>query len=82
MKNILKSLIALLLIICFSCKAQTTATLLQMEECRNRSDKSIACPGMESVTHVKDLGNRLNAFEGTWIGNFDGKQIELKLEKK
>ncbi|WP_143885643.1 DUF6705 family protein [Chryseobacterium binzhouense] len=82
MKNIIKLFTAQLFIIFFSCKAQTTATLQQMEECRNRPDKSIPCPGMDNVTHVKDVGNRLNAYEGTWKGTFEGKQIELKLEKK
>ena len=84
MKNIIKLFTAQLFIIFFSCKAQTTATLKQMEECSKRQDKTVECPGFENIeiTQVKDIDNRLNAFEGTWKGTFEGKQIELKLEKK
>ncbi|MFN4363310.1 hypothetical protein [Chryseobacterium hispalense] len=53
-----------------------------MEECSRRPNKSIPCPGVENVTHVKDTDHRLDKFVGTWIGTFNGKQVELKLEKK
>jgi hypothetical protein len=81
MKSII-NIIAVLLII-FSCKAQNTATLLQMEECRNRPNRaSEGCPDLKDVIYVKDSDNRLDKFVGTWKGNFNGKVIELKLEKK
>ncbi|WP_143885644.1 DUF6705 family protein [Chryseobacterium binzhouense] len=84
MKNIIKLFTAQLFIIFFSCEAQTTATLQQMEQCSKRQDKTVECPGFENIeiTQVKDIDNRLNAFEGTWKGTFEGKQIELNLIKK
>lgn len=67
----------------FSCKAQqTVASLYDLEECAKRPDKSIECPGFGDVTQVKDVDNRLNKFVGTWKGIYDGKQIELNIEKK
>lgn len=68
----------------FSCKAQQTiASLKQIEDCGKRPESSIEpCPGMENVTSVKDVDNRLNVFEGTWKGSYNGKQIELNLVKK
>lgn len=83
MKNIINLFILILIISSFSCKAQTVATLQQMEECRKRPKRGVEpCPGMENVTHVKDTENRLDKFVGIWKGTFNGKQVELKLEKK
>lgn len=85
MKNIRKIVVTLVLFIgLFSCKAQTTVSLYQMEQCAKRLDKTVECPGFENVdiTHVKDVDNRLNKFAGTWKGIYYGKQIELKIEKK
>ena len=87
MKNKKEVFTLILLTGLFSCKAQQTtgiASLYQMEQCSKRQDKTVECPGFENieVTHVKDTGNRLNVFEGTWKGSYSGKQIELNLVKK
>lgn len=83
MKNIISLIIIMLFYLPFSCKAQTIATLQQMEECSNRPNRDKeGCPDLQDVTHVKDTDNRLNKFVGTWKGTFNGKQVELKLEKK
>ncbi|WP_143885645.1 DUF6705 family protein [Chryseobacterium binzhouense] len=83
MKNLIKLFTAVLLIASIACKSQTTASLLQMEECSNRPNRvTEGCPDLEDVKFVKDVDNRLNSYVGTWKGTFEGKQIELKLEKK
>ena len=84
MKNIKTVFTLILLIGLFSCKAQqTTASLKQIEDCSKRPESGKEpCPGMENVTRVKDIDNRLNVFEGTWKGSYNGKQIELNLVKK
>ena len=81
MKNTI--IILILFIGLISCKSQTTASLKQMEDCRKRPDRGVEpCPGMENITHVKDVGNRLDRFVGIWKGNYGGKQYEIVLEKK
>lgn len=81
MKSII-NIIAVLLFI-FSCKAQQTVSLLQMEECGRRPTYgSEGCPDLQGTKFVKDVDNRLDKFVGTWKGTFNGKQVELKLEKK
>lgn len=83
MKNIKLIYILLIFIGLISCKAQqTVASLYDMEQCRKRPNKSEECPGFGDVNYVKDIGNRLNIFTGTWKGTYNGKQIELRLEKK
>ncbi|WP_143885286.1 DUF6705 family protein, partial [Chryseobacterium binzhouense] len=82
MKNIIKLCVVLLLIVSYSCKSQSIS-LQQMEECGNRPNRATeGCPDLQSAKYVKDVDNRLNTYEGTWKGTFEGKQIELKLEKK
>lgn len=85
MKNI-KNIIAGIILFTglFSCKAQTIISLYEMEQCAKRLDKTTECPGFENVdiTHVKDVDNRLNRFTGTWKGLYNGRQVELTLEKK
>lgn len=87
MKNIKLIYILLIFIGLVSCKAQqTVASLYEMEQCNRRLDKTKECTGMDNITHVKDIGNRLGAFVGTWKGLYGGMygglQIELNLEKK
>lgn len=82
MKTLIKLFIIISIYSFSSCSAQTTASLQQMEDCRKRPNKSEDCPGMENVIYVKDIGNRLNKFIGTWKGTSNGKSYELKLEKK
>lgn len=66
-----------------SCEAQkTVASLYDMEKCSNRPNKPVECRGFEDVSTVKDIDGRLDAFAGKWKGIYDGKQIELNLEKK
>lgn len=66
-----------------SCKAQQTVSLQQMEECSRRpTQETEGCPDLQNAKFVKDVGNRLNKFAGTWKGIFNGKKVELKLEKK
>lgn len=84
----MKNIISLIIInhtffLPYSFKAQTIATLQQMEECSNRPNRgSEGCPDLQDAKFVKDVGNRLDKFVGTWKGTFNGKQVELKLEKK
>ncbi|MEY8759710.1 DUF6705 family protein [Chryseobacterium tongliaoense] len=67
----------------FSCKAQVIGTLEQFEECQKRPNRDeVGCPDLENITYVKDTNNRLNQFVGTWKGSANGKQYEIKLEKK
>lgn len=80
MKNII--LIIVFLSIIASCKAQTIGTLEQFEECAMRPNHDEGCPDLENITYVKDTNDRLNQFVGTWKGNYNGKQYEIKLEKK
>lgn len=83
MKTTIKLFIFTTICSFYSCSAQTIATLQQMEECRKRPNKNEEdCPGMENIKFVKDIGNRLDKFVGTWTGNDNGKSYELKLEKK
>ena len=65
-----------------SCKAQVIGTLEQFEECRMRPNHDEGCPDLENITYVKDTNNRLDQFAGTWKGNYNGKQYEIKLDKK
>ncbi|MCT2564274.1 DUF6705 family protein [Chryseobacterium herbae] len=65
-----------------SCKAQVVGTLEQFEECSNRPNSDDGCPDLENITYVKDTNNRLDQFVGTWKGSANGKQYEIKLEKK
>ncbi|MET3538248.1 DUF6705 family protein [Chryseobacterium limigenitum] len=66
-----------------SCKGQVVGTLEQFEECSKRPNKDQeGCPDLENITYVKDTNNRLNQFVGTWKGNYNGKQYEIKLDKK
>ena len=60
-----------------SCNAQTTISLEQAAIYRKTLD---GIP--ESVTYVKDTGNKIDQFVGTWKGIYGGKQYEIKLEKK
>ncbi|PTT75995.1 MULTISPECIES: DUF6705 family protein [unclassified Chryseobacterium] len=71
-----------LFLIFVSCKAQVIGTLEQFEECEMRSNHDDGCPDLENITYVKDTNNRLNQFVGTWKGNYNSKQYEIKLEKK
>lgn len=80
MKN--KLFILTLLLIIVSCKAQVIGTLEQFEECSMRPNHDEGCPDLENITYVKDTNNRLNQFVGIWKGNYNGKQYEIKLEKK
>lgn len=81
MKSII-NIIAVLLFV-FSCKAQQTVSLQQMEECGRRPTYgSEGCPDLQGAKFVKDVDDRLDKFVGSWKGAFNGKQIELKLEKK
>lgn len=81
MKN--RLFILTLFIMLVSCKAQIIGTLEQFEECSMRPNRDQeGCPDLENITYVKDTNNRLNQFVGTWKGNYDGKQYEIKLEKK
>lgn len=74
MKNIATILI---LIICISCKAQTTISIDEAATYRKTAE---GIP--ESVQFVKDTQNKLQQFVGTWKGSYDGKQYEITLEKK
>lgn len=65
-----------------SCKSQVIGTLEQFEECSMRPNHDEGCPDLENVTYVKDTNNRLDQFVGTWKGTYNGKQYEIKLEKK
>ncbi|GEN69650.1 DUF6705 family protein [Chryseobacterium rhizosphaerae] len=81
MKNRLFILTLFLIII--SCKAQVIGTLEQFEECSKRPNRDQdGCPDLENITYVKDTNNRLDQFVGTWKGSANGKQYEVKLEKK
>lgn len=81
MKNTL--FISAFLLMIISCKAQVIGTLEQFEECRKRPNRDeVGCPDLENITYVKDTNNRLNQFVGTWKGSANGKQYEIKLEKK
>ena len=64
------------------CKAQVIGTLEQLEECAMRPNHDEGCPDLENITYVKDTNNRLNQFVGIWKGSYNGKQYEIKLEKK
>lgn len=65
-----------------SCKSQTIS-LLQMEECGRRANRAQeGCPDLQGSKFVKDVDNRLDKFIGSWKGEFNGKQVELKLEKR
>lgn len=80
MKPIINLLTIVLFI--FSCKAQTIS-LQQMEDCGNRPNNATeGCPDLQEAKFVKDTDNRLDKFVGTWKGSFNGKEVELKLEKK
>jgi len=74
MKNIILTFIILL---SFSCKAQSTISLEQAYE-YSKSDDGIP----ETVTSVKDINNRLNQFVGIWKGTYGGKSYEFHFEKK
>lgn len=65
-----------------SCKAQVFGTLEQFEECSNRPNSDDGCPDLENITYVKDTNNRLDQFVGIRKGSANGKQYEIKLEKK
>lgn len=83
MKTIIQINILIFSLLAFSCKAQTTVSLLQMEECSNRPNRaSEGCPDLQGAQYVKDIGNRLDPFVGIWKGTYDGKHFELRLEKK
>ncbi|MFC4384378.1 DUF6705 family protein [Chryseobacterium bernardetii] len=71
-----------LILITLSCKAQVIGTLEQLEECQRRPNRDDGCPDLENITYVKDTNNRLDQFVGTWKGSANGKQYEIKLEKK
>ncbi|REC70276.1 DUF6705 family protein [Chryseobacterium rhizosphaerae] len=74
MKNIVLILIILL---SFSCKAQSVISLEQAYEYSKSPD---GLP--ESVTYVKDINNRLDQFVGTWKGSYGGKNYEFQFIKK
>ncbi|MET3538247.1 DUF6705 family protein [Chryseobacterium limigenitum] len=81
MKKIL--LITSILFAILSCKAQVIGTLEQFEECSRRPNRDeLGCPDLQNITYVKDTNNRLNQFVGTWKGSYNGKNYEIKLEKK
>ncbi len=83
MNSILKYFTFTIFFLSLSCKSQNTATLQQMEECSRRPNRGReGCPDLQGVKFVKDTDNRLDRFVGTWKGTFNGKQVELKLEKK
>ncbi|MCW1964511.1 DUF6705 family protein [Chryseobacterium viscerum] len=71
-----------LLILIFSCKAQVIGTLEQFEECTMRPNHDEGCPDLENITYVKDTNNRLDKLIGIWKGAANGKQYEIKLDKK
>lgn len=69
MKKIVLSLI--ILITAISCKTQT---IVLEDHYANRTD-------LDDGTYVKDVNGVLDKFIGTWIGTYQGKTFEFRIEK-
>lgn len=69
-----------LLVVCLTILSLSiSAQILPVEQLNEATGK--VSDQIEGIRHIKDVNGVLDKFEGTWIGQFNGKQIKIVIKK-